>query len=217
MPWKPLTARCGNRVGARIVRMTEAPDTHFAPRPFRPPRDRLPPSSEGLGRAGDRLAPAGSRSAVPLRGAGRRRGLGASGRVLARAGDRAGPGPDSSRRAGSRGRPARYNRNRFRPPPSFRRRPWRWRWRWRRRPRPPPPLPWQWTIPGRDHSRDAGRLDRPSALQSPQRRGLVDRGTLCGGVAAKPFAEALQAHDEMVAQPESRNRQWLYRVLDGGI
>ena len=75
--------------------LTEVPDTHFAPRPPRPPRDRLPPSSEGLSALvlGSRLPQ--SRSAVPLRGAGRRRGLGASGRVLARGWDRAGrAGPD---------------------------------------------------------------------------------------------------------------------------
>jgi len=41
--------------------LTEVPDTHFAPRPPRPPRDRLPPSSEGLGALviGARLPEAG--------------------------------------------------------------------------------------------------------------------------------------------------------------
>lgn len=41
--------------------LTEMPDTHFAPRPLRPPRDRLPPSSEGLGALviGSRLPEAG--------------------------------------------------------------------------------------------------------------------------------------------------------------
>ena len=33
-------------------------------------------------------------------------------------------------------------------------------------------------------------------------------------VAAKPFAEALQAHDGVVTQPDPSNRKGLYRVLD---
>ena len=33
-------------------------------------------------------------------------------------------------------------------------------------------------------------------------------------MAAKPFAEALQAHDGVVTQPDPSNRKRLYRVLD---
>ena len=39
----------------------------------------------------------------------------------------------------------------------------------------------------------------------------MDRGTLCGG---QTVCRGPHAHDEVAAPPESRNRKWLYRVLD---
>ena len=206
--------------------LTEVPDTHFAPRPPRPPRDRLPPSSEGLGALvlGSRLPEAGQQCLYEALAAGVDwvhpaafwRELG----IAPAAPDpdpirRDAPGPGdaqrfvsavSPRRVQER-RPAWYDRNRFRPPPSFRRR----SWRWRRRPRPPRRCRVDGRSPGRDRPRDAGGLDRHPRFNRHSGESWWT-GELY--VAAKPFAEALQAHDEVAAQPESRNRKWLYRVLD---
>ena len=200
--------------------LTEVPDTQFAPRPLRPPRDRLPPSSEGLGALviGARLPEAGQQCLYAALAAGVDWVHPAAfWRELGDRAGRAGPGPDSSRRAGSRG-----NARRPRPgatPSTI-----------RQEPVPPAavvPAPAMARAPPAEATPAvAGSMDDPLAAMA--------RATLAAWiahprfnrhngeswwtgelyVAAKPFAEALHAHDGVAAQPESRNRKWLYRVLD---
>ena len=194
--------------------LTEVPDTHFAPRPLRPPRDRLPPSSEGLGALviGSRLPEAGQQCLYEALAAGVDwvhpaafwRELGIA------------PDPDPIRRDAPRPGAT--------PSPV------------RQEPVPPAAV-----VPAPAMAMAMAMAMAPPAEATPAIAVAMDdplaaitRATLAAWiahprfnrhngegwwtgelyVAAKPFAEALQAHDEVAAQPESRNRKWLYRVLD---
>ena len=194
--------------------LTEVPDTHFAPRPPRPPRDRLPPSSEGLGALviGSRLPEAGQQCLYEALAAGVDwvhpaafwRELGIA------------PDPDPIRRDAPRPGAT--------PSPV------------RQEPVPPAAV-----VPAPAMAMAMAMAMAPPAEATPAIAVAMDdplaaitRATLAAWiahprfnrhngegwwtgelyVAAKPFAEALQAHDEVAAQPESRNRKWLYRVLD---
>lgn len=208
--------------------LTEVPDTHFAPRPPRPPRDRLPPSSEGLGALvlGSRLPEAGQQCLYEALAAGvdwvhpaafwRELGIAP-----------AAPDPDPIRRdaPGPGGTPS-ASSPLYPPAPG----PGATPSMVRQEPVPPAavvPAPVMAMAPPAEATPAvAGSMDDPLAA--------IARATLAAWiahprfnrhsgeswwtgelyVAAKPFAEALQAHDEVAAQPESRNRKWLYRVLD---
>ncbi len=201
--------------------LTEAPDTHFAPRPLRPPRGRLPPSSEGLGALvlGSRLPEAGQQCLYEALAAGvdwvhpaafwRELGIApvASDPDLIR---RDAPGPEGTPSASS---PLYPPTPRPGATPSAPR-------------REPVPPAMAMAPPAEATPAVAVAMDDPLAaitratlatwIAHPRFNRHSGEGWWTGElyVAAKPFAEALQAHDEVVAQPESRNRKWLYRVLD---
>jgi hypothetical protein len=194
--------------------LTEVPDTHFAPRPLRPPRDRLPPSSEGLGALvlGSRLPEAGQQCLYEALAAGVDwvhpaafwRELG----IAPVASD-----PDPIRRDAP-GPGATHSTVRQEPvPPAV-------------VPAPAMAMAMAMAPPAEATPAVTGSMDDPLAAMAratlaawiahPRFNRHSGEGWWTGElyVAAKPFAEALQAHDEVVAQPESRNRKWLYRVLD---
>lgn len=177
--------------------LTEVPDTHFAPRPLRPPRDRLPPSSEGLGALvlGSRLPEAGQQCLYE---------------ALAVGVDWVHPTafwrewettPDPIRRdaPGPEATPAAT----VVPAPAMAMAP-----------------------PAEATPAVAGSMDDPLAaiaratlaawIAHPRFNRHNGAGWWTGElyVAAKPFAEALQTHDEVVTQLDLSHRKKLYRVLD---
>ena len=179
--------------------LTEVPDTHFAPRPLRPPRGRLPPSSEGLGALviGARLPEAGQQCLYEALAAGvdwvhpaafwREWGIT--------------PDPDPVRRdaPGPGAMPATTV----------------------------VPVPAVVSAPRSEATPAvAGSLDDPLAAMAratlvvwiahPRFNRHNGAGWWTGElyVAAKPFAEALQAQAGVVTQPDLSHRKRLYRVLD---
>ena len=200
--------------------LTEVPDTQFAPRPLRPPRDRLPPSSEGLGALviGARLPEAGQQCLYAALAAGvdwmhpaafwREWGIAP-----------AAPDPDPIRRdaPGPGGTPAAPSPGAT---PSAT----------RREPVPPAatvvPAPAVARAPPAEATPAvAGSMDDPLAAMAratlaawiahPRFNRHSGEGWWTGElyVAAKPFAEALQAHAGVVTQPDPSNRKVLYRRL----
>ena len=177
--------------------LTEVPDTHFAPRPLRPPRERLPPSSEGLGALvlGSHLPEAGQQCLYEALAAGvdwvHPTAFWREWETTPDPIRRDAPGPEATPAAT------------VVPAPAMAMAP-----------------------PAEATPAVAGSMDDPLAaiaratlaawIAHPRFNRHNGAGWWIGElyVAAKPFAEALQVHDEVVTQPDLSHRKKLYRVLD---
>lgn len=203
--------------------LTEVPDTHFAPRPLRPPRDRLPPSSEGLGALvlGSRLPEAGQQCLYEALAAGvdwvHPTAFWREWETALDPIRRDAPGPGGTPSAlsplyppapGPGGTPSTVQQEPV-PPASV---------------VPAPAM--AMAPPAEATPAVAGSMDDPLAaitratlaawIVHPRFNRHSGAGWWTGElyVAAKPFAEALQVHDEVVTQLDLSHRKKLYRVLD---